>query len=67
MKRRRFTQDFKRSVVEQLLSETAGPAELCRRHNIASGYPIKHAFLVKMREFWFSPSELSKTIGASLG
>lgn len=37
MKRRRFTQDFKRSVVEQLLSETAGPAELCRRHNIASG------------------------------
>jgi transposase-like protein len=37
MKRRRFTQDFKRSVVEQLLSETAGPAELCRRYNIASG------------------------------
>jgi transposase-like protein len=31
------TQDFKRSVVEQLLSETAGPAELCRRYNIASG------------------------------
>ena len=37
MKRRRFTQDFKRSVVEQLLSEVAGPAELCRRYNIASG------------------------------
>ena len=37
MKRRRFTQDFKRSVVEQLLSETAGPAELCRRYNIAAG------------------------------
>ncbi len=37
MKRRRFNQDFKRSVVEQLLSETAGPAELCRRYNIASG------------------------------
>ena len=37
MKRRRFTQDFKRSVVEQLLSETAGPAELCRRYHIASG------------------------------
>jgi len=37
MKRRRFTQDFKRSVVEQLLSETTGPAELCRRYNIASG------------------------------
>ena len=37
MKRRRFTQDFKRSVVEQLLSETAGPAELCRRYNLSSG------------------------------
>jgi len=37
MKRRRFTQEFKRSVVEQLLSETASPAELCRRYNVASG------------------------------
>jgi transposase-like protein len=37
MKRRRFTQDFERSVVEQLLTETAGTAELCRRYNIASG------------------------------
>jgi len=37
MKRRRFTSDFKRSIVEQLLSETAGPVELCRRYNIASG------------------------------
>jgi len=35
--RRRFTQDFKRSIVEQLLSETAGPVELCRRYNISSG------------------------------
>jgi len=37
MKYRRFTQDFKRSVVEQLLSETVGPAELCRRYTISSG------------------------------
>jgi transposase-like protein len=37
MKRRRFTQDFKRPGVEQLLSETASPAELCRSYNIASG------------------------------
>jgi transposase len=37
MKYRRFTQDFKRSLVEQLLSETVGPAELCRRHSISSG------------------------------
>jgi len=37
MQRRRFTPDFKRSIVEQLLSETAGPAELCRRYNLSSG------------------------------
>jgi transposase len=37
MRRRRFTQDFKRSIVEQLLSETTGPVELCRRYNISSG------------------------------
>lgn len=37
MRYRRFTQDFKRSVVEQLLSETVGPVELCRRYNISSG------------------------------
>ena len=37
MKRRRFTQAFKRSVVEQLLSETDGLAELWRRCNLSSG------------------------------
>jgi transposase len=37
MKYRRFTQDFKRSLVEQLLSETVGPVELCRRYNLSSG------------------------------
>ena len=37
MKYRRFTPDFKRSIIEQLLSETATPTELCRRYNISSG------------------------------
>ncbi len=37
MKYRRFTQDLKRSLIEQLLSETVGPAELCRRYNLSSG------------------------------
>ncbi len=37
MKRRRFTPEFKRSIVEQLLSEAARPAEICRRYNLASG------------------------------
>jgi len=37
MKYRRFTEDFKRSLVEQLLSETVTPTELCRRYTISSG------------------------------
>ena len=37
MKYRRFSPDFKRSLVEQLLSETATPTELCRRYNLSSG------------------------------
>ena len=36
-KYRRFTIDFKRSLVEQLLSETTNITELCRRYNISSG------------------------------
>jgi hypothetical protein len=49
------------------------PVALCPKCNIdsvvgsASGFPIKRAFLLKMHEFWFSPSEWSKTMGASLG
>jgi transposase len=37
MRYRRFTPEFKRSLIEQLLSETATPPELCRRYNISSG------------------------------
>ena len=37
MKYRSFTQEFKRSIVEQLLSGAAGPAEICRRYNLSSG------------------------------
>ncbi len=37
MKYRRFTLDFKRSLIEQLLSETVSVTELCRRYNISSG------------------------------
>jgi transposase-like protein len=37
MKCKRVTQDFKRSLIELLLSETATPAELCRRYHISSG------------------------------
>ena len=37
MKYRRFTQNLKRSLIEQLLSETATPLELCRRYNVSSG------------------------------
>jgi transposase-like protein len=33
---RSFSSDFKRQVVEELMSGESGPAQLCRRHNIAS-------------------------------
>jgi transposase len=37
MRYRSFTQDFKRSLIEQLLSEAATPLEFCKRYNISSG------------------------------
>ena len=37
MKYRRFTQDFKRSLIEQLLSETVTPLEICTHYHISSG------------------------------
>jgi transposase len=36
-KPRRFSKEFKRQVVQELLSSRSGSAELCRRYNIASG------------------------------
>ena len=34
---RRFSPELKRSVIEELLSQTSTAAQLCRRHNISSG------------------------------
>ena len=36
-KPRTFTAEFKRQVVEEVLSGTTGPAQLCRRYNLSSG------------------------------
>lgn len=36
-KMRTFTSQFKREVVEELLSRTSGPAQLARRYNLSSG------------------------------
>jgi transposase len=33
---RNFSLEFKRQVIEELLSGESGPAQLCRRHNISS-------------------------------
>lgn len=33
---RTFSQEFKRQVVEEVLSGESSPAQLCRRHNISS-------------------------------
>jgi transposase-like protein len=35
-KQRNFSLEFKRQVIEQLLSGESGPAQLCRRYNITS-------------------------------
>ena len=48
------------------------PLALCPKCGIdsvigsASGYPIEHSFLKKMKDFWFSPSELNETMGDDL-
>ena len=34
---RRFSPELKRSVIEELLSQTSTPAQICRRHNLSSG------------------------------
>ncbi|TRZ78104.1 MAG: hypothetical protein D4R93_00690 [Deltaproteobacteria bacterium] len=65
MKYRRFPQDFKRSLVEQLLSETVGPAELCRRHSISSGllYTWKRQYAAgKLNAEPFRESELTARV-----
>ena len=36
MNQRNFSLEFKRQVIEELLSGESGPAQLCRRHNITS-------------------------------
>ena len=36
-KPRTFTSQFKREVVEELVSGTTGPAQLARRYNLSSG------------------------------
>lgn len=51
--------------------EDYDPIALCPKCGIdsvigsASGYPIKEAFLGKMKAFWFSPSGYSETMGSS--
>ena len=37
MKQRRFSNEFKRQAVEELLSGISSSAQLCRRHSISSG------------------------------
>ena len=34
---RRFSPELKRFIIEELLSQTSTPAQICRRHNISSG------------------------------
>jgi transposase-like protein len=36
-KQRSFSPEFKRQVIEELLSGVSSPAQICRRHEISSG------------------------------
>jgi transposase-like protein len=36
-KQRSFSPEFKRQVIEELLSRISTPAQICRRHEISSG------------------------------
>jgi transposase-like protein len=38
---RNFSLEFKRQVVEELLSGESRPAQLCRRHNISASLPVR--------------------------
>ena len=58
-------------IIARRFAQWSKPYAICPKCGIVisdkSGFPIDHSFLMKMREFWFSSSEWSKTMGASLG
>jgi transposase len=45
-KRRSFSKEFKRSVVEEWAAGQSGPAQLCRKYNISAGllYHWRHQY-----------------------
>ena len=63
MKHRRFTPDFKRSVVEQLLSEDAGPAQIGRRYNLSSGQRYQWKKQYAQGHFDPEPSKEAELVG----
>jgi transposase len=57
-KQRTFTGEFKRQVVEELVSGVSSPAQLCRRHNISSGLLYHWKKQYGQGSFGNEPSEL---------
>jgi len=57
-KQRTFTTEFKRQVVEELLSGTTRPAQLCRRHNISSGLLYRWKRQYGQGNFGNEPTEM---------
>jgi transposase len=58
-KQRTFTAEFKRGVVEELLSGVSRPAQICRRHNISSSLLYRWKKQYGQGRFGNEPTEVA--------
>ena len=58
-KQRSFTAEFKRQVVEELLSGVSRPARICRRHNISSSLLYRWKRQYGQGKFTDDPTEVA--------
>jgi transposase len=58
-KQRTFTAEFKRQVVEELVSGVSRPAQICRRHNISSSLLYRWKRQYGQGKFGNEPTEIA--------
>jgi transposase len=58
-KQRTFTAEFKRQVVEELVSGVSRPAQICRRHNISSSLLYRWKKQYGRGKFGNEPTEIA--------
>jgi transposase len=58
-KQRTFTAEFKRQLVEELLSGVSRPAQICRRHNISSSLLYRWKKQYGQGKFGNEPTEMA--------